>query len=366
MEEALSVMSNIEARFQLPLGDFTLETHLQLPAKGVSALFGHSGSGKTTLLRCIAGLENAQQGFLKVGDSVWQDSDNNIFLPTHQRPLGYVFQEASLFPHLNVRKNLDYGRKRVAVSQQHISFEQTMDLLGIEHLLERMPERLSGGEKQRVAIARALLLSPKVLLMDEPLAALDQRRKQEILPFLTRLHNELAIPVIYVTHSIEEVTQLADYLVIMEAGKVLANGILEETLTQLDSPLARDREASTVLQVKVCGYESEYHLMQVECAGGMLNLTYQQDTPIDTPIRLRVYAKDISLSLKPPEQTSILNILPATITGMTHGKEGQTLVRLNLNGVPMLAHITRKSVMELGLTENMQVYAQIKATAMAS
>lgn len=365
MEEALSTMNSIEARFHLPFDDFTLETDLQLPAKGVSALFGHSGSGKTTLLRCIAGLENAQQGFLKVGDTVWQDSDNHIFLPTYQRPLGYVFQEASLFPHLNVRKNLEYGRKRVPKFQQHISFEQTMDLLGIEHLLERMPERLSGGEKQRVAIARALLLSPQVLLMDEPLAALDQRRKQEILPFLTRLHNELEIPVIYVTHSIEEVTQLADYLVIMEAGKVLANGVLEETFTKLDSPLARDREASTVLQVTVCGYEAEYHLMQVKFAGGLLSLPYQQDMPIDTPIRLRVYAKDISLSLQKPEQVSILNILPARITGVTHGKEGQTLVRLNLNGVPMLAHITRKSAIELALEAGMQVYAQIKATAVA-
>jgi molybdate transport system ATP-binding protein len=199
--------------------------------------------------------------------------------------------------------------------------------------------------------------------MDEPLAALDQRRKQEILPFLTRLHHELEIPVIYVTHAIEEVTQLADYLVLMEKGKVLASGLLEDTLTQLDSPLARDREASTVLQVTVCGHEPEYHLTQVNFAGGIMRLPSLQTMVVGTSIRLRIYAKDISLSLQLPEQTSILNVLPASIVGMSYGEEGQTLVRLELEGIILLAHITRKSAIELGLREGMQVYAQIKATA---
>ncbi len=356
-------MANIEARFRLPFPGFTLETDLQLPDRGVTALFGHSGSGKTTLLRCIAGLEHAPHGFLQVRGKLWQDSDQDFFLPTYQRPLGYVFQEASLFPHLNVRKNLQYGQKRIPAAQRRIALEQALDLLGIGHLLERMPERLSGGEKQRVAIARALALSPQILLMDEPLAALDLQRKQEILPFLNRLHNELAMPILYVTHSPQEVTQLADHLVVLDAGKVIASGPLEETLTQLDSPLARGRQASSVLQVKICGHEPEYHLTQVSFAGGVLSLPYQQEMAVGTSMRLRVYARDVSLTLQRPEQTSILNVLPATITGMAHGQEGQTIVRLNLGGSPLLSHITQKSATVLGLQKGMAVFAQIKATA---
>ncbi len=355
-------MVNIEAQFRLPFPDFTLEVDLQLPAKGVTALFGHSGSGKTTLLRCIAGLECAPQGFLRVNGKLWQDSKQDVFLPTHQRSLGYVFQEASLFPHLNVRKNLEFGRKRVSFLRNPAGLAQAVELLGISHLLERMPDKLSGGERQRVAIARALAVSPQVLLMDEPLAALDLKRKQEILPFLTRLQGELAIPILYVTHSPQEVTQLADYLVVLEAGKVVASGMLAETLTQLDSPMAQGKQASTVLQVTVCGHEPEFHLSQVQFAGGIVHLP-QQHTAIGTALRLRVYARDVSITLQQPVQTSILNVLPATITGMAHDAAGRTMVRLNMGGVPLLSHITRKSASVLGLEKGMQVFAQIKATA---
>jgi molybdate transport system ATP-binding protein len=356
-------MGTIEARFRLPFPDFELEADLQLPDRGVTALFGHSGSGKTTLLRCIAGLEHAPHGFLRVRGKLWQDSEQDFFLPAYKRPLGYVFQEASLFPHLNVRRNLEYGQKRIPAAERRIALEQALDLLGIEHLLERMPERLSGGERQRVAIARALALSPQVLLMDEPLAALDLQRKQEILPFLQRLHSELAMPILYVTHSPQEVTRLADHLVVLNAGKVIASGSLEETLTQLDSPLAQGRQASSVLQVTVSGHEPDYHLTQVSFAGGVLSLPYQQAMADGTPLRLRVYARDVSLTLQRPEQTSILNVLPATITGLAHGQEGQTIVRLSLGGAPLLAHITRKSTTLLGLHKGMAVFAQIKATA---
>lgn len=356
-------MGNITARFRLPFSGFTLEVDLQLPDRGVTALFGHSGSGKTTLLRCIAGLESAPEGFLEVRGKLWQDSEQGFFLPTYKRPLGYVFQEASLFPHLNVRKNLEYGRKRIPADQRRIALEQALDLLGIEHLLERMPERLSGGERQRVAIARALALSPQVLLMDEPLAALDLQRKQEILPYLNRLHNELEMPILYVTHSPQEVTQLADHLVMLDGGKVTAAGPLAETLTRLDSPMAQSRQASTVLQVEVCAHEPEYHLTQVSFAGGIIHLPYQQEAADGTALRLRIYARDVSLSLQQPEQTSILNVLPAMITGMAHGQEGQSIVRLSLGGVPLLAHITRKSAAVLNLQKGMSVFAQIKATA---
>ena len=356
-------MGNIEARFHLSYPGFTLETDLQLPAKGITALFGHSGSGKTTLLRCIAGLERAPHGFLRVNGKLWQHSEQHFFLPTHQRPLGYVFQEASLFPHLNVRKNLEYGQKRIPASERRIALEQALGLLGIEHLLERMPDRLSGGERQRVAIARALAVSPQVLMMDEPLAALDLQRKQEILPYLSRLHNELAMPILYVTHSPQEVTQLADHLVVLDAGRVAASGPIAEALTQLDSPMAQSKQASSILQVQVCGHEPEFHLTQVQFAGGLLSLPYQQVAAIGTALRLRVYARDVSLTLQQAEQTSILNVLPASITGMAHDREGRTMIRLNLGGVPLLAHITQKSAVQLGFQKGMSVFAQIKATA---
>ena len=353
----------IHANFRLAFPKFTLETDLQLPDKGVTALFGHSGCGKTTLLRCIAGLERAPHGFLQVRGKLWQDSAQNFFLPTHQRPLGYVFQEASLFPHLNVRKNLEFGQKRIPAVERRIAIEQALHLLGIEHLLERMPERLSGGEKQRVAIARALALSPQVLLMDEPLAALDWQRKQEILPFLSRLHKELAMPILYVTHSPAEVAQLADHLVVLEAGKVVAAGALEETLTRLDSPLAQGKEAATVLQVTVEAHEMAFHLSRVAFAGGNISLPYQQAMVLGSTLRLRIFARDVSLTLQQPAQTSILNVLPAVITGMAHDREGRTMVRLNLGGVALLSQITYKSAVQLGLQVGMSVFAQIKATA---
>ena len=209
----------IDARLKIAYSGFSLDVDLHLPGRGVSALYGHSGSGKTTCLRCIAGLERAEQGFVQINDKIWQDSDNGIFVPPHKRALGYVFQEASLFPHLSVLANLQFGLKRIAKSQRRVDLAQATELLGIGHLLERHPQHLSGGERQRVGIARALLTSPKLLLMDEPLAALDSQRKSEILPYLQRLHDELDIPVLYVSHAQDEVARLADHLVLLSDGK---------------------------------------------------------------------------------------------------------------------------------------------------
>jgi len=231
-------MSGIQARFKLDWPGFTLDVDLDLPARGVTALFGHSGSGKTTLLRCIAGLERAPQGQLKVLGDIWQNGSQ--WLPTHQRPLGYVFQEASLFPHLTVMNNLQYGLKRVS-GVVRVSLDQAIELLGIGHLLARKPDQLSGGERQRVGMARALALSPRLLLMDEPLAALDLKRKQEILPYLERLHAELDIPVLYVSHSPDEVARLADHIVVMEAGRAVAAGQLTDTLARIDLPIRPGR-----------------------------------------------------------------------------------------------------------------------------
>ena len=232
----------IQARFQVIWPGFTLNVDLDLPGRGVTALFGHSGSGKTTLLRCLAGLERHSTGSLHFKGEVWQDSTRSIFRPTHQRSLGYVFQEASLFPHLSVRKNLEYGRKRVN-SGHKVSLDHAVELLGIGHLLDRMPDRLSGGERQRVAIARALATSPELLLMDEPLAALDLKRKSEILPYLERLHDELDIPMFYVSHSPDEVARLADHVVLLAEGRVVAAGGLRETLARLDLPTAFTEDA---------------------------------------------------------------------------------------------------------------------------
>jgi len=352
----------IIARFQLDYGAFQLAVDLSLPGSGITVLFGHSGSGKTTLLRCIAGLQQAQQGYLEINSTIWQDSARNVFLPTHKRSLGYVFQEANLFAHLTVENNLQFGLKRIGKPSNTADLQHILELLGIGHLLKRMPDRLSGGERQRVAIARALVLNPEVLLMDEPLAALDFKRKQEILPFLGRLHQELSIPVLYVTHSQQEVAQLADHLVILADGRSLASGPLSETLSRLDVPLAQDRDAATVWPVTVSEHEIDYHLTRVTFTGGTLSLP-MVDAAIGTPLRVQIFARDVSIALEVPAATSILNVLPATITGLADDRGGQSVVRLQVGNQALLAHITLKSALLLGLQIGMAVYVQIKGTS---
>ena len=244
-------MSSINLRLQHGYPGFALDLDLQLPGKGVTALYGHSGSGKTTCLRCIAGLERASKAYVQINDEVWQDSHNDLFVPVHKRALGYIFQEASLFPHLSVRANLEFGLRRIALKERRVDMAHATQLLGISHLLERAPKNLSGGERQRVGIARALLTSPRLLLMDEPLAALDSQRKREIMPYLERLHAELDIPVLYVSHSQDEVARLADHIVLLSEGKVLASGPIGETLARLDLPLARGDDAGVVVEGQV-------------------------------------------------------------------------------------------------------------------
>ena len=355
-------MSIIKARFELSYDDFKLDVDLTWPSTGVTVLFGHSGSGKTTLLRCIAGLEQAPKGYLEINGRVWQDSERNVFLPTYKRPLGYVFQEANLFSHLSVLANLHYGLKRIKNNLGLIKLNQIIELLGIGHLLTRMPNNLSGGERQRVAIARALALNPEILLMDEPLASLDFKRKQEILPYLSRLHQQLDIPVVYVTHSQEEVAQLADTLVILEDGCILASGPLSEMQSRLDLPQAKDREAATVWQVTIAEHESDYHLTRVEFDGGTLSLT-AVDADIGTELRVQIYARDVSITLTEPSATSILNVLPAVINQLNAGRESQAVVQLQLGQQLLLAHITRKSLLLLDLQIGMSVFVQIKGTS---
>ena len=354
-------MSGIQARFRLDWPGFSLDVELDLPARGVSALFGHSGSGKTTLLRCIAGLERAPQGRLTVNGEVWQDQGH--WLPTHQRPLGYVFQEASLFPHLTVMGNLRYGMRRIAGGQKD-SLDQAIELLGIGHLLERKPDRLSGGERSRIGIARALAVSPRLLLMDEPLAALDIRRKQEILPYLERLHGELDIPVLYVSHAPDEVARLADHMVVMEAGRAVASGPLSDTLARLDLPIQLGEDAGVVLDAVVAERDGHWHLTRVEFPGGSLWVR-DGGHALGQPVRVRILARDVSIALVPPSGTSIQNCLPATVEQMTGDHHpALSLLRLKAGPSPLLARLTQRSAARLALAPGKAVWVQIKAVAL--
>lgn len=356
-------MSGVRARFAKQLGSFSLAVEFQAPATGVTALFGVSGSGKTTVLRCVAGLERASDGELQVNGEWWQDERRGYFLPTHKRPLGYVFQEASLFAHRSVRGNLEYGMKRVPRQLRRVAFEQVVELLGVAQLLERSPSRLSGGERQRVAIARALLTSPQLLLMDEPLAALDAQSKAEILPYLERLHAELSIPVLYVSHAPSEVVRLADYMVLMEAGRVRAQGPLAELMVRLDLPLAQAEGAEAMVEATVIGHDDYFHLTELELGAARISVP-REDLAPGYRARLRILARDVSLSLHRPKGTSILNSIPARIASLKQERPGQVMVLLEAEGTVFLARVTAKSVEQLGLAAGMPVFAQVKAVAL--
>jgi len=354
-------MKSISLKFNIQRDNFTLDVDLSLPASGITAIFGVSGSGKTTLLRAIAGLEYSSQGVVKLGNLCWQDSSR--FTPPHQRALGYVFQEASLFTHLDVRKNLEYGHRRVPVTQRRVALDKIIDLLAIRHLLARNSQQLSGGERQRVAIARALAVSPKILLMDEPLAALDQARKQEILPYLDALHNELAIPVIYVSHSADEVARLADYMVLLDAGRVMASGPVPDMLTRPDLPLAHGNKAEALIAARVVGNDKKFHLSYVDFEGGRFTVA-GESLPLGLAVRVRVAARDVSLTLVQQMDTSILNIFPVKVDKITPEGDARVMVRLLAENTPLLARVTRKSAILLGLKPGKKVFAQVKSVAL--
>lgn len=346
--------------------DFRLQVEATLPASGVTAIFGQSGSGKTTLLRCIAGLERAARGRVSVAGDCWQDDQRRLFLPTHRRPLGYVFQEASLFAHLSVRANLDYGQRRIPAGERRVSLQQAVELLGIGHLLDRAPQRLSGGERQRVGIARALATSPRLLLLDEPLAALDQRRKQEVLPYLARLSGELAIPMLYVSHSLAEVTRLADRMLYLEDGQLRAVGPLNQVLTRADLPLAHLDDAETALQGCVESHDAAFQLSYVRVPGGVLAVPWV-DLPSGSAVRIGVQARDVSLATERPARSSILNVLECRLLERVDEAQGShSLVRLDLGGAVLLSRITRRSAVELQLAEGMALFAQVKSVALMS
>ena len=353
-------MAGIDARFHLTRPGFTLDVDLHVPGKGVTALFGPSGSGKTTLLRCVAGLERASPARLLVNGETWQDERQ--WTPPHRRAIGYVFQEASLFPHLTVMGNLRYGQRRSSTAHR-VSLDQAIALLGIEPLLARKPEHLSGGERQRVGMARALAVGPRLLLMDEPLSALDLRLKQEILPYLERLRDELDIPMLYVSHSPDEVARLADHLVMLEAGQVRASGPLQEVLSGVGGPLYLGDDAAVVLQATVSQLEPGWHLARIDFEGGQLWVR-DPGLALEQRVRIRLLARDVSLAVV-PGRSSIQNVLPARVEDVADGEHpGLAMVRVRVGSTVLLAQLTRRAVSELGLVSGQDVWAQIKSVAL--
>jgi molybdate transport system ATP-binding protein len=369
--------ATIEAHLALTHPGFALELELALPGRGFSALFGPSGSGKTSALRALAGLQRAR-GRLVVQGEVWQDDARRIFVPTHRRSLGYVFQDAALFPHLSVRANLEYGRRRVPAAQRRVDFDQAVALLGLEALLPRSPASLSGGERQRVAIGRAVAASPRLLLLDEPLASLDLKRRAELLPYLLDLQAKLDIPALYVSHAPEEVAQLASHLVLLEdregpdglrQGRVLASGPTAELMTRLDLPLAYGDAAQAVLHGTVLSHDATTRLTRIgfgaDGAGGALLLP-ALGARVGAQRVLRVPARDVSLTLSRHTDTSILNILPATVLALADDTPGHAMVRLGVGTAVLLARITRQSALALQLRPGLAVFAQIKGAAISA
>ena len=366
---SLSAQSSMQARFKFEVtrdndeAAFFFDVDIMLPGQGITAIFGPSGSGKTTLLRCISGLERSSEGVCVVNGITWQSK--SVFTPVHRRPLGVVFQESSLFAHLTAEGNLQYAVRRSSKGQG-IVFEQVIQVMGIAALLQRYPHQLSGGERQRVAIARALLTQPQLLLMDEPLASLDKARKQEVLPYLEHIRTAFEVPILYVSHSLEEVTRLADHVVLMDSGRVIAQGGVTDVFSRLDTALWLEEDTAVVLQAQVVERDNSWHLMRVRYSGGDLWLR-DNGTALDQWVRVRVHAKDVSLALTKHEDSSIVNRLEVKIVevGQDHD-EAMALVRLLSGDVFLMARITRRSLQQLGLMVGAVVWAQVKSAAMLS
>ncbi|SOC12418.1 molybdate transport system ATP-binding protein [Rhodobacter sp. JA431] len=357
----------IHASFKGRIGGFVLDAEFEALGHGVTALFGPSGCGKTTVLRCMAGLTRLTDGQLTVGGKTWQAGRK--FTPIHRRAVGYVFQEASLFAHLSVRDNLCYGLKR-AKGPQRIGEEEVVSLLGIAPLFERPTPTLSGGERQRVAIGRALLSQPELLLMDEPLSALDRLSREEILPYLERLHARLEMPVILVSHDMTEVERLADRLVLMERGRVRAEGPLAPMLADPDLPLIHRPDLASVLEGEVVAVDDAYGLSQIAVPGGVIVVPGRLG-PAGARRRMRIPAADVSLGRNPPSDTTILNALPATILSAEPEPNGSPLITVRLmlgretGGALLLARISRKSWDSLGFAPGEPIVARLKATSLS-
>jgi molybdate transport system ATP-binding protein len=356
-------MELLEVDIAHRLGAFRLEANFTCQATGITALFGRSGAGKTSLVNALAGLLRPERGRIVLRGQTLFDSARGIDLPPERRRLGYVFQEGRLFPHLSVRQNLLYGYRRAPAGERALGLDRVVGLLGIDSLLERRPGALSGGEKQRVALGRALLANPRLLLMDEPLAALDQPRKEEILPFIEQLKAELDLPIVYVSHAMQEIVRLADTLVLMSNGRIEAVGPLEELTSRLDlRPLTGRYEAGAVLTTTVAGQDKMFGLTELRFAGGRLRVPHI-NLPLGQTLRVRIRARDVSISLSKPENISILNVIPCTIKEIGEEKSPQIDLQLDAGGAPIWARITARSRAALGLQPGLQVYALVKSIA---
>ena len=356
----------IEIDVSRRLGAFKLDVAFSTDTSGITALFGRSGAGKTCIVNMLAGLLKPERGRIAVNGQVLFDSAKAIDMPPERRRLGYVFQESRLFPHLNVRGNLEYGMKLVPRRERRITFDEVVEVLGIGALLTRRAHRLSGGEKQRVAIGRALLTSPRLLLMDEPLASLDGPRKNEILPFIERLSERFAVPIVYVTHAMDEIIRLADTLVLVSDGTVAATGAVEDLTSRLDlRPLTGRYEAGSVIATRIAGHDERYGLTRLEFPGGGFSVP-RVALPEGATIRVRVRARDVALALSRPEDTSFANVFEGTVTEIGDRVEDQSGAQVDIRldiGVPLWSRITRRSMDELGIALGSKVFALVKGTS---
>jgi molybdate transport system ATP-binding protein len=357
--------ADLRIALQLQRPAFTLQDALALPAQGITVLWGASGSGKTSLLRCVAGLEHAR-GRVQIGQTVWQDDASNTFIPPWRRRLGVVFQEASLFDHLDVQGNLHYGLRRLPHQEQasaQRALNQAIEVLGIGHLRGRHTVTLSGGERQRVAIARALAVQPHLLLLDEPLASLDAQRKREVLPWLEALRQHLQVPMLYVTHSAEEVAHLADTLVVLDQGQVRASGPVQEVLSSIDLPVHLGDDVGALVTGTMAGRDPRWGLCRLALPGGELWVAHTGE-PEGTPLRVRILARDVSITLERAQHTSIQNHLPCVVAQIAPPVGHQVLVRLDARGTPVLARLTARAADQLQLRPGLPVWAQIKAVSL--
>jgi len=357
---------NLESTIKLTRASgFNLDIQLHIPSAGITALYGPTGSGKTTLMRCIAGLERGSKTDdiqINCSGAWWQNQDH--FVPPHKRGIGYVFQDAKLLPHLNVQGNLDFASKRNR-SDNDADLSQIINWLSLEHLLDKSVQQLSGGETQQVAIARALASGPGLILMDEPLSALDQQARIRILPFLNRLHEKLSVPIIYVSHSLEELTYLADNIILLHNGRVTASGSVFELSSRTDLALSQDESAGSVISCTIREHDENFGLSELEFDGGCLYVT-RRDEPVGSTIRVRIPARDVSITLAPDNSSSILNIMQARVDTIESSDKTRFLVRLAVGKHFLLARITSKSVQHLKLQPGQTVYAQIKSVALLS
>ena len=358
---------SIELSLKKRQGDFTLDISFRSEG-GITALFGRSGAGKSSLVAMAAGLSRPDAGRIVVGDTVLFDSKAGIDLPSERRRVGLVFQDGRLFPHLSVLANLRYGEKLVPVAERWASFDRVIGLLGIGHLLDRRPAKLSGGEKQRVAIGRALLSSPRLLLMDEPLAALDGARKKELIPFIAMIAREFSVPILYVSHAIEEIIELADNLVVLENGEALASGPLEEVLCDLDlSAITGRLDAGSILLAEVQEHLPDFAITRLSLGTNFLNVP-QIDAPIGSRVRVRIGAQDVALALEKPLRTSIQNILTGRVASMSATPEGQADVHVEVapdGGGLLWTRISAIAAAELGLKRGDPIYALVKSASIA-